>query len=197
MSSDAHIDVAAQPEQRADRCRGDAVLAGAGLGNHPLLAHTLREQALTERVVDLVRTGVGEILALQEDARAAERIAEPPRFVDRRRPADVVAQQRLQPVDERGVLAGLEIRRLELGDRRDQRLGHESSAVGAVVAACVGVTFGERRSVMDGGSGSRFRVQGSPGPVSCLDWSAAKNSRSLAGSLMPGALSTPDETSRA
>ena len=69
----AHVDVALEPEQRADRGRGDAVLPGAGLGDDPPLAHALREQRLAERVVDLVRAGVREILALEEDARAAER----------------------------------------------------------------------------------------------------------------------------
>jgi hypothetical protein len=46
------------------------VLAGAGLGDHALLAESLRQQRLTDDVVDLVRAGVVEVLALEEDARA-------------------------------------------------------------------------------------------------------------------------------
>ena len=69
----AHVDVALEAEQRADGRRRDAVLAGAGLGDDAPLAHALREQRLAERVVDLVRAGVREVLALEEDARAAER----------------------------------------------------------------------------------------------------------------------------
>ena len=86
----AHVDVALEAEQRARRRRRDAVLAGAGLGDDAPLAHAHREQRLAERVVDLVRAGVRQVLALQEDARAAARLRQPRGFVERRRPADVV-----------------------------------------------------------------------------------------------------------
>ena len=89
----AHVDVALEPEQRADGRGRDAVLAGAGFGDDAPLAHPLREQRLAERVVDLVRAGVREVLALEEDARAAERLRQPLRLVERRRTPDVVAQQ--------------------------------------------------------------------------------------------------------
>ena len=61
----AHVDDALQPEQRARGCGGHAVLAGAGLGDHARLAHAPREQGLPERVVDLVRARVREVLAFQ------------------------------------------------------------------------------------------------------------------------------------
>ena len=41
-------------------------------GYHPTLAHTDGKQRLTERVVDLVRPGVGEVLTLEQQARAAK-----------------------------------------------------------------------------------------------------------------------------
>ena len=69
----AHVDVALEAEQRAGGRRRDAVLAGAGLGDDPPLAHARGEQRLAERVVDLVRAGVRQVLALEEDARAAGR----------------------------------------------------------------------------------------------------------------------------
>ena len=71
----AHVDVALEAEQRAGRRRRDAVLAGAGLGDDAPLAHARGEQRLAERVVDLVRAGVRQILALQEDPRAAGGVA--------------------------------------------------------------------------------------------------------------------------
>ena len=95
----AHVDVAVEAEQRAGGRGRDAVLAGAGLRDDPALAHADGEQRLAERVVDLVRAGMREVLALEEDARAAERVRQPPRFVERRRPADVVAQQLHQLAD--------------------------------------------------------------------------------------------------
>jgi len=48
------------------------VLPGTGLGDEPRLPETPREERLTERVVDLVRTGMEKILALEIDARAAQ-----------------------------------------------------------------------------------------------------------------------------
>jgi hypothetical protein len=55
------------PKRAHDRGRRHAVLAGAGFGNNPALSHAFREQDLAKRVVDLVRAGVEQILALQID----------------------------------------------------------------------------------------------------------------------------------
>ena len=67
----AHVDDAFQPEPGAGRGRGDAVLAGAGLGDHAALAHPHGQQRLAERVVDLVGAGVVQVFALQIDLRPA------------------------------------------------------------------------------------------------------------------------------
>jgi hypothetical protein len=48
------------------------VLARAGLGDDPGLAHALGQQDLAHAVVDLVRAGVVQLLALEIDLRAAE-----------------------------------------------------------------------------------------------------------------------------
>ena len=63
----AHVDAALQAEQRAGGRRRHAVLARAGLGDDARLAHALGQQRLPERVVDLVRARVGEILALEQN----------------------------------------------------------------------------------------------------------------------------------
>ena len=60
----AHVDAALEAEHGAHGGGGHAVLAGAGLGDHAGLAHALDEQCLAERVVDLVRAGVVQVLAL-------------------------------------------------------------------------------------------------------------------------------------
>jgi hypothetical protein len=49
------------------------VLAGAGLGDDARLAEPPREQHLADAVVDLVRAGVVEVLALEEDPPATDR----------------------------------------------------------------------------------------------------------------------------
>ena len=64
----AHVHLALEAHQRRRGGRGDAVLAGAGLGDEPRLAHPLGEQRLAEHVVDLVRAGVVEVLALEQQA---------------------------------------------------------------------------------------------------------------------------------
>ena len=134
----AHVDDALLSEHGADGGGGDAVLSGAGLGDDAALAHPLREQALSERVVDLVRAGVGEVLALDVDARAAKLASQVLGVVERRGPADVVAGQVLQPglellVSLRGAVFGL-----ELVDRAHERLGHELSSELAEAPSLVG-----------------------------------------------------------
>ncbi len=64
----AHEHDAGQVEQGAGRGRGDAVLAGPGLGDHPRLAQPPGEQRLAQGVVDLVGPGVAEVLALEVEA---------------------------------------------------------------------------------------------------------------------------------
>ena len=53
------------------------MLAGAGLGDDARLAHPAGEQDLAEHVVDLVRAGVVELLALEIDLCAAELLRQP------------------------------------------------------------------------------------------------------------------------
>ena len=61
----AHVHDARQAEQGAGRGGRHAVLAGTRLRDDPGLAEAPREQRLAERVVDLVGTRVGEVLALE------------------------------------------------------------------------------------------------------------------------------------
>ena len=89
----AHVDHALQAEQRGRGGGGDAVLAGAGLGDDPGLAHPLGQQRLAEHVVDLVRAGVVEVLALEEAPGRRPPRREPRHLGEQRRPAGVVAQQ--------------------------------------------------------------------------------------------------------
>ncbi len=97
-----HEDVALHAEQGGDRGGGHAVLAGAGLGNHLALAHAPGQQRLADGVVDLVRPGVVEILALEVDLRAAGMLGQAFRQIERARPADVLAQVAVELAVESG-----------------------------------------------------------------------------------------------
>ena len=67
----AHVHIALQVEQRTRGRRRDTVLACPGLGDDPSLAHPYGQQRLAERIVDLVRAGMRQILPFQEDPGAA------------------------------------------------------------------------------------------------------------------------------
>ncbi len=138
----AHVDDARQVEQRAGGRGRDAVLAGAGLGDDPGLAEPPGEQRLAERVVDLVRAGVGEVLALEVEAevRDARRRGRPSPAsrarlvadglgqaigtVERGRAPGEVREQLAQLGPEDRVLAERVVGGLELLERGHQRLGH-------------------------------------------------------------------------
>ena len=140
----AHVDQAVEPEQRRGGRCGDAVLAGAGLGDDPPLAHPLGEQRLAEDVVDLVRAGVGEVLPLQEHP-DAEALDEPAALGDRRRPAGVGSQEAVEASRNAGIRPRGAERRLELLAGRDERLGHEPAAELAEAAARLRARASSRR----------------------------------------------------
>mmetsp|Transcript_109121 Transcript_109121/g.304172 ORF Transcript_109121/g.304172 Transcript_109121/m.304172 type:complete len:274 (-) Transcript_109121:725-1546(-) len=86
----AHVDDALEAQERAGRGAGDAMLARTSLGDHPRLAEALGEQRLAQSVVDLVRAGVGELLALEPQLGAPQLRRQPLRVVDWRGAADVL-----------------------------------------------------------------------------------------------------------
>jgi hypothetical protein len=86
----AHIDDARQAEAGADGGGGHAVLAGAGLGDDPGLAHAHGQQDLAQGVVDLVRAGVVQLVALEIDLGPAEVLGQPLGEIERAGPAGIV-----------------------------------------------------------------------------------------------------------
>ena len=68
----AHVNHALAAKARGDSGGGNAVLAGAGLGDDAAFAHSLGEQDLAERVIDFVCPSVEQVLALQINFSAAE-----------------------------------------------------------------------------------------------------------------------------
>ena len=83
----AHVDDALEAEVGADGRGRDAVLAGAGLGDDARACPAACAEPLAEGVVDLVCAGVGQVLALEVDLRAAQLVREVLGEVKGRRPA--------------------------------------------------------------------------------------------------------------
>ena len=134
----AHVDHALQTEAGAGRGRGDAVLAGTGFGDHAVFAHPPGQQHLAERVVDLVRAGVIEILALEVDLGAAGMLAETLGMIEGRRTPHVMLPQVGQLGVEARIGTGSIVLDRQLVERGGERLRHVSAAVIAKTAFCVG-----------------------------------------------------------
>ena len=134
----AHIDDAVQPEARAERGCRNAMHARAGLGDDAFLAHAARNHDLAEHVVDLVRPGVIELLALEINLRAAQMRGQPLGKIERRRPPHVIRQIAVHLLLEGRVGFRLGIGLLEFEHQRHQRFGDEAAAIDAEMAALVG-----------------------------------------------------------
>src|SRR4029450_9294936 len=102
----------------------------AGLGDDAPLAEPRGEQDLAERIVDLVRAGVVQVLPLEDDAATGRR--EPLCLVERCGTTDVVRPQMLELLPEGGVAQRLVPAALELVERRDKRLRDVAPAAGTV-----------------------------------------------------------------
>src|SRR6185295_9147966 len=97
------------------------------LGDDPALAQATGEQYLAQRVVDLVRARVVQVLALEVDP-VAGRLRQSRRERHRGRAADEVPQQRIELTAEAGVVPEARPGRGEFVQRRDQDLGYVPAA---------------------------------------------------------------------
>ena len=118
----AHEDHALHTHERRDGRGRHAVLTRTGLRNETRLAHLLREQRLPEAVVDLVRTRVIQVLALQVDLRAAEVLRHLLGIVEAARAARILVEERLQLRVKFRVVLVFVVGGLELDHRVHQRL---------------------------------------------------------------------------
>ena len=143
----AHVDHAFQPQPGGDGGAGHPVLARAGLGDDPLLAHPAGQQRLADGVVDLVRAGVVQVLALEQDLRATHLAAQALGVVDRAGPADVMLEVLVEGGDEGRIDAGGVVGGGQFLQGPDQGFSDETPAVAAEVATGVriGVEVGGRR----------------------------------------------------
>src|SRR5438093_1442479 len=117
-----------ETQQRARGSARDPVLAGAGLGDDALLPHPPRQQRLPDRAVDLVRTGVRQVLSFEHHSPKAHEPRESRRVGERRRTPDPLMQEAVELLLE-GVISARRFEgSLELRDGRHQRFRQELTA---------------------------------------------------------------------
>ncbi len=114
------------------------MLARARLRDDAGLAHPHREQDLAQAVVDFMRAGVIELVALEVDLRAAKVLGQPLGVIERARPAGIMGVEVFKLGMERGIVLGLRIGSLKLKDKRHQRFGDEASAIKAEMTPLIG-----------------------------------------------------------
>ena len=115
------------------------VLTGTSFGNDARLAHALGEHGLADHIVDLVGAGMVEVFALQIDLGAAHFLRHAGRMVDRRGTADEVGQLVAEFGQEVRVVLVPGVGLAQLFEGMGQRFAGKAAAVGAEVAACIGV----------------------------------------------------------
>src|SRR5262245_47598980 len=187
----AHVDDARKAEARRDRRHRDAMLSGAGLGDDPRLAHAAGDLDLAEAVVDLVRPGVVQLVALEVDLGAAELAGKTLGEIERARAAGVMGEKIVKLGLEGGIGLGLGISAFEIEDERHQRLGDVASAIEAEMAALVGPgAIGVERIVLVARAHDAFALCCSPALLA-----ARMKQVTRSGSFSPGARSTPEDTS--
>src|SRR5262249_36694451 len=128
---DSHVDHTVEAEPRARRGGGAPAWAGPRPRAYPLLPEPLGEPRLAQSVVELVRAGMEQILALQVEPLAR---GEP---LDERQgggAAAVIPAELFQLGVELRISGGLRPAALKFFECWDQRFGHVASAVGPVQA---------------------------------------------------------------
>src|SRR5947209_6013622 len=125
----AHVDHAFAAESGGDRCGGDAVLAGPGFGDDPSFAHALGEKDLTERVINLVRSGVKEVFTLEINLWVSKPTAEAFGKIKRSGAAGESAEQTREFISETGIVLCAVVFFRETLERGHQSSGHKHAAI--------------------------------------------------------------------
>jgi hypothetical protein len=112
------------------------VLARTGLRDDARLAHPLGQQRLGDDVVDLVRAGVVEVLALEDDPGSASMLGEARHLGDDARAAGVGAVEAIELGQELGVDHGLLAGLIELLEGGHEGLGDIAPAERAEPTGC-------------------------------------------------------------
>src|ERR1700730_13966289 len=145
-----HVDDTIEPEARASSGRRDAMLARSRLGDDAGFAHPAGEKNLAEHIVDLVRAGVVQLLALEVDFCAAwptgscgflaDIAGHPLGVIERARTSGIMGKQIVEFGLESRIRLGGVVVFLEIEDQRHQGFGHDPAAEDAEMPSFVGAS---------------------------------------------------------
>src|SRR5205823_13043989 len=113
----AHKNFAVQAEARRHGSGGDAMLTGAGFRDDSPSAHAARQEDLPDRIIDLVRSGVAEMLALEINFCAAEFLRQALGKIEGGLPPRILMEIVLEFFSERPLTTHLRVCPLYLGER--------------------------------------------------------------------------------
>jgi hypothetical protein len=125
----------------------DPVLTGSRLGDDAGFTHVMRQQRLSDRVIDFMCARVVQIFALEQDTRTTGHLGQPPGKIDGRRPPDIVRQVRIEPCHEIFILTPAAVGFFQLVQRMHQGLGHVGAAIGAKMTVFVRLGLQQDRVV--------------------------------------------------
>ena len=89
----SHKNFTFHTEERCCRCGSHTVLSGTGLCDQAGLAHLLGKQCLSQGIIDLMGTGMVQILSLEIDLRAAQILGHLLRIIQQRGATGIFIQQ--------------------------------------------------------------------------------------------------------
>mmetsp|Transcript_18127 Transcript_18127/g.28119 ORF Transcript_18127/g.28119 Transcript_18127/m.28119 type:complete len:301 (+) Transcript_18127:2712-3614(+) len=123
-----HIDDAFQAEFGADRGCSHTVLARSGFCDDPGLAHAAGQDDLAQHVVDFMRAGVVQLVALHVNFGTAQFLRQAFGVIKRAGATHIMLPEEIHLSPEAVVGLGLFILFLKAQDQRHQRLGHKAAA---------------------------------------------------------------------
>mmetsp|Transcript_11316 Transcript_11316/g.26221 ORF Transcript_11316/g.26221 Transcript_11316/m.26221 type:complete len:268 (+) Transcript_11316:677-1480(+) len=123
-----HVHCAVQPQHGANSGGGDSVLSCPRFCNDAWFAHAFRQQGLSDRIVDLVSTGVSQILTLQPDSGTTRVLCQTLCFVQWSRASHKVLSVSIQFRPKRGIILERVVGVLEFRKGNRKRFRNELSS---------------------------------------------------------------------
>lgn len=114
------------------------MLSGTGLGDDASLTHALCQQDLADTVIDLVSTGVIEILAFKIDARASQLLGQSLGKIERTLGRPIISQDLPVTIPELLIFAGIDKSQLQSLECRHQTLRHVTATKSTEEAGAIG-----------------------------------------------------------